>query len=107
MPAETAAKKEYIPYYAEKSKYPGILGWIFSTDHKRIGILYLFSIIIFFLSAVVLGIVMRIHMMPGVKFLTPQQYNAVFTLHGIIQIFLVSGDIPRTPCRFSRPMQIW
>jgi cytochrome c oxidase subunit I len=92
---ESVIKKEYIPYYAEKSKYSGILGWILSTDHKRIGILYLVSILIFFSSAIVLGLLMRLHMLPGMKFLTSQQYNAFFTLHGIIQIFLVV--IPAVP----------
>jgi cytochrome c oxidase subunit I len=92
---ESVLKKEYIPYYYDKTKYPGILGWLFSTDHKRISILYLFSILIFFSSAVILGVLMRLHMLPGLKFLTPQQYNALFTLHGIIQIFLVV--IPAVP----------
>jgi cytochrome c oxidase subunit I len=92
---EIIIKKEYIPYFAGKSKYSGISGWILSTDHKRIGILYLISIFIFFSSAIILGVLMRMHMMPGMKFLTAQQYNALFTLHGIIQIFLVV--IPAVP----------
>lgn len=90
---------EYIPYYADKGKYPGILGWILSTDHKRIGILYLVSVFTFFTAAVILGVLMRINMIPGLKIMTAQQYNAMFTLHGIIQIFLVV--IPAVPTIFG------
>jgi len=91
--------REYAPYFADKGKYPGILGWVLSTDHKRIGILYLMAILVFFTSAVALGVIMRINMLPGHKILTGQQYNAFFTLHGIIQIFLVV--IPAVPTIFG------
>jgi cytochrome c oxidase subunit 1 len=90
---------EYMPYFAEKGKYPGILGWLLATDHKRIGILYLFSVITFFFVAVFIGVLMRINMIPGHPIMTAQQYNAMFTLHGIIQIFLVV--IPAVPTIFG------
>jgi cytochrome c oxidase subunit I len=93
------ADERYIPYFLDKHKYPGILGWILSTDHKRIGILYLISILTFFTGAVVLGVLMRINMIPGFKIMTAQDYNAVFTLHGIIQVFLVV--IPAVPTIFG------
>jgi cytochrome c oxidase subunit 1 len=89
----------YVPYYATKGKLPGILGWIFSTDHKRISILYLVTILTFFLGAVILGVLMRVNMIPGLKIMTAQDYNAMFTLHGIIQIFLVV--IPGVPTIFG------
>jgi len=94
--AETGAS---IPFYADKGRYPGIWGWLFSTDHKRIGILYLVSIAVFFSAAVVLGVLMRVHMLPGMKLLTAEQYNQFFSLHGIIQIFLVV--IPAVPTIFG------
>ena len=89
----------YVPYYADKGKYPGIFGWILSTDHKRIGILYLVSVLTFFVIAVGIGVLMRINMIPGMKIMSAQQYNAMFTLHGIIQIFLVV--IPAVPTIFG------
>jgi cytochrome c oxidase subunit 1 len=79
-----------LPYYARRGGAPGILGWITSTDHKRIGILYLVVILAFFFTAVVLGVLMRIELAsPGPTIMQPQLYNELFTLHGIIQIFLV------------------
>ena len=90
---------DYIPYFLHKGKYPGVLGWLLATDHKRIGLLYLFCIATFFSTAVVIGVIMRINMLHGHVILTPQQYNAAFTLHGIIMIFLVV--IPAVPTIFG------
>ena len=77
----------YLDY---QGKYKGLKGWIFSTDHKRIGLLYLYAIMIFFLVGVTLGELMRqSSIAPGQTIMKPQTYNAMFTLHGIIMIFLV------------------
>jgi cytochrome c oxidase subunit 1 len=95
-------------FYEYQGGYHGILAWIFSTDHKRIGLLYLFSILPFFFTAVTLGFLMRLKLIaPGFGLMGPQTYNALFTLHGIIQIFLVV--IPAIPTIFGNfflPIQI-
>jgi cytochrome c oxidase subunit 1 len=68
---------------------PGIMGWLTSTDHKRIGVLYLASMVTFFLVAMTIGVLMRIEQFTVSKPLfSPQTYNAFFTLHGVIMIFL-------------------
>jgi cytochrome c oxidase subunit 1 len=95
-PDGAAGHAAAVPYYAEPGRRRGILGWITSTDHKRIGILYLVSVLTFFSTAVTLGVLMRIELAsPGPTIMRPQTYNALFTLHGIIQIFLVV--IPAIP----------
>ncbi|MDD1750249.1 MAG: cbb3-type cytochrome c oxidase subunit I [Methanothrix sp.] len=96
------------PYYARRSKKPLILEWITSTDHKRIGILYLCAILTFFFTAVVLGVLMRIELMyPGPTIMSAPTYNALFTLHGIIQIFLVViPGIPTILGNFFLPILI-
>ena len=74
--------------YLEEGGRKGLLGWILSTDHKRIGILYLFSMVLLFLVAVVFGVLMRIEqMIPDAPIFPAQMYNALFTLHGVIMIF--------------------
>lgn len=81
---------EYVSYLDYKGKYKGFLGWIFSTDHKRIALLYLYGIMFFFLVGVLLGEIMRMELMAaGQQLITAQQYNAAFTLHGVIMTFLV------------------
>lgn len=78
----------------------GLSSWIFSTDHKRIGLLYLSLIVAMFLVALVLGLLLRLKLMtPGNTLLGPQTYNAMFTLHGVIMIFLVV--IPSIPATFG------
>jgi cytochrome c oxidase subunit 1 len=88
-----------VPYFADQGKHRGLSGWLLATDHKRIGILYLFAIAAFFTIAVLLGLLMRVNMLPGCRIVSAQMYNALFTLHGIIQIFLVV--IPAVPTIFG------
>jgi cytochrome c oxidase subunit 1 len=78
----------------------GLFSWIFTLDHKRIGILYLYSIGLFFLVAAGLGILMRLELLnPGRDLIEAQTYNQVFTLHGVIMIFLFI--IPSVPAVFG------
>jgi len=91
-----------------RSRYKGLLGWIFSTDHKRIGILYLVSILTFFAVGVSIGILMRLELIaPGPTIVSPSTYNAFFTLHGVIMIFLfIIPGIPAALGNFFIPLQI-
>jgi cytochrome c oxidase subunit I len=68
----------------------GWLSWVATVDHKKIGLMYLFSALIFFLVAGVLALVMRIQLaIPENHFLSPETYNQIFTMHGTTMIFLV------------------
>jgi cytochrome c oxidase subunit I len=92
--------KGYVSFYDTKSRYKGIFSWIFSTDHKRIGLLYLYSILTFFVVGATLGLLMKLELIaPGKTIMGPQSYNAFFTLHGIIMIFLIV--IPGLPAVFG------
>ncbi|MGC8596040.1 MAG: cytochrome c oxidase subunit I [Candidatus Kryptoniota bacterium] len=95
-------------YLLNTGKRSGILSWIFSTDHKRIGIMYLVSTLTFFAVGVTLGLLMRLEMIaPGGKIFSPQTYNELFTLHGVIMIFLfVIPGIPASLGNFFLPIQI-
>lgn len=82
--------------------------WLFTIDHKRIGMLYLWTIMAFFIVGVFLGLAIRLELFaPGETIMGPQEYNAVFTLHGVIMIFLVV--IPSIPAAFGNifmPLQL-
>ncbi len=102
MSAASAAK----PYFEEGRR--GFLGWVTSTDHKRIAILYLVSMVTFFLVAVALGVLMRIEQLTmGQTIMKPTTYNALFTLHGVIMIFLfVLPGLPAVFGNFFLPILI-
>lgn len=83
-------KTEYISYLEHQGKYKGLFAWIFTTDHKRIGLLYMYAIMTFFFVGALLGLSMRLELIaPGETVMKPQTYNGVFTVHGIIMIFMV------------------
>ncbi len=67
----------------------GALGWITTTDHKRIGLLYLFAALVFFLAGGVEALLIRTQLIrPENGLVGPQTYDALFTLHGVTMIFL-------------------
>ena len=86
----------------------GIRSWIFSTDHKRIGLLYLHTIMLLFAFGAVLGLLLRLELIaPGRTIMGPQAYNALFTLHGVNMIFLVViPSIPTTFGNFFLPLHL-
>ena len=98
----------HVSYLKEKSKYKGIFAWIFSTDHKRIALLYLYSIMAFFIVGATLGLLMKFELIaPGKTVMGAETYNGIFTLHGIIMIFLiVIPGIPAVFGNFMLPIQI-
>ncbi len=83
-------KYKHESYLEHKGKYKGIFSWLLSTDHKRIAILYLNSIAFFFIVAAILGFLMRVEKFaPGETIMDAQTYNGLFTIHGVIMIFIV------------------
>jgi cytochrome c oxidase subunit 1 len=83
-------KYSHVSYLEHKGGHKGIWAWLLSTDHKKIGLLYLNSIVFFFFVAAILGLLMKIEKIaPGQTIMTAQTYNGVFTIHGVIMIFIV------------------
>jgi cytochrome c oxidase subunit 1 len=97
-----------ISYLDYTGSSTGIRAWIFSTDHKRIAILYLVAMSAFFFVGVGLGLTMRLELLwPGRDFVEPATYNSLFTLHGVIMIFLFAiPGIPAVLGNFMLPLQI-
>jgi cytochrome c oxidase subunit 1 len=74
----------------QRAAQSGFLSWIMTVDHKRIGILYLLSATVFFMVGGLEALLMRIQLaQPESKFLSPDMYNQIFTMHGTTMIFLV------------------
>src|SRR5512145_534091 len=77
-------------YLNHQGKYRGLKSWLLTTDHKKIGVMYFYVIIAFFFIAALLGVLMRTELIkPGETFMGPQVYNGLFTVHGIIMIFII------------------
>src|SRR6202165_2407763 len=67
----------------------GIISWLTTVDHKKIGILYLYTTCVFFLVGGLFALLMRTQLAVGNNhFLAPQTYNEIMTLHGTTMIFL-------------------
>jgi len=68
----------------------GWLAWFTTTDHKKIGILYMVTSLFFFGVGGIEALLIRVQLAaPEAKVLTPQEYNNIFTMHGTTMIFLV------------------
>jgi cytochrome c oxidase subunit I+III len=78
----------------------GLLGWLTTTDHKRIGLLYFFTTLAFFGAGGVEALLMRTQLEgPNGTVLSPSAYNQVMTMHGVTMIFLFV--IPMTTGAFG------
>jgi len=86
----------------------GVLGWLKTTDHKRIGLMYLFATLIFFGAGGIEALLVRTQLIgPDLHVLSPKAYDQVFTMHGVTMIFLFV--IPMTTGAFGNyliPLQI-
>ncbi len=70
--------------------YKGIWSWIATVDHKRIGVMYGLASFFFFLVGGLEALLIRIQLArPENAFLSPDQYNRIFTMHGTTMVFLV------------------
>ncbi|MDB5065230.1 MAG: Cytochrome c oxidase subunit type, partial [Chloroflexi bacterium] len=70
-------------------KNKGLISWLTTVDHKKLGILYLYTTFFFFLIGGIMALLVRVQLAePQNKFLTPAQYNQIFTMHGTTMIFL-------------------
>jgi cytochrome c oxidase subunit 1 len=68
----------------------GLYEWLTTTDHKKIGILYVVNSFIFFFLGGILALLVRSELaQPGIQFLTDEHvYNQIFTMHGTVMIFM-------------------
>ena len=81
--------------------------WVTTTDHKKIGILYLFSSFAFFVVGGIFALLIRLELaQPGTQLLQPHLYNQIFTLHGTLMIFLFVFPVLNGFGNYFVPLQI-
>jgi cytochrome c oxidase subunit 1 len=101
-PVEVEAPNNYI-----NAEY-GLKSWLFTQDHKRIAVLYLISITFFFLLGGIFATLIRLELAtPAADLVESNTYNKLFTMHGIIMVFLfLVPSIPATLGNFLIPPMI-
>src|ERR1700746_3368637 len=82
--------------------------WLLTTDHKRIGLLYLFTIIFFFAIAATAAAIMRLNLLTARGDLVQAEtYNKLFTTHGVVMVwFFLIPSIPTVLGNFLLPLMI-
>jgi cytochrome c oxidase subunit 1 len=100
------AAGELEPSYLDAKQ--GLRHWLVTLDHKRIGVMYLFGIIIAFLVGGTFALLIRAELFfPGKQLVDEDQYNQLFTLHGAIMVFLVIiPGLPAAIGNFNLPIQL-
>ena len=78
----------------KRSLGAAIVNWVTSTDHKLIGYLYLITATIWFFVAGLMALAIRAELaVPGLQFVSLEQYNQLFTMHGTIMLFLFATPL--------------
>jgi len=102
FPTPTAPREHYL-----NVNY-GVKSWLLTTDHKRIALLYLTSITLFFFLGGFFAVLIRLELMtPAGDLVQSETYNKLFTMHGLIMIFFfLIPSIPAVLGNFLVPMMI-
>lgn len=108
VPTHTEAPAREMPRESYLNDGYGIKSWLLTLDHKRIGILYMIAVSIFFLMGALFAMTIRLELMtPGGDLMEAETYNKMFTMHGVVMVFFVL--IPAIPAilgNFLIPLMI-
>ena len=93
---------------AAKSKGRILVDWLTTTDHKKIGYLYLITSVIYFVIAGVMALVIRAQLAaPGLEIVaSKEQYNQLFTMHGTIMLLMFATPLFAAFANILMPVQI-
>ncbi len=101
-----AVNVERAPYRTDWRRGK-VASWVTTVDHKRIGILYLWTTLAFFAIGGILALLIRTQLLtPNESFLTKSSYNEAVTIHGTTMIFLVLVPIAAAFGNFLVPLMI-
>ncbi|QYN19211.1 cytochrome c oxidase subunit I [Amycolatopsis sp. DSM 110486] len=96
------------PYPARISaKGAALLRLFHTTDHKQIGIMYLVTAFAFFMAGGAMAMLIRTELArPGLQFLSQEQYNQLFTMHGTVMLLMYATPVLFGFANFVLPLQI-
>jgi cytochrome c oxidase subunit 1 len=86
----------------------GLKSWLLTKDHKRIALLYLWSITAFFFLGGFFALMIRLELLtPAADLVQPETYNKLFTMHGVVMVFFfLIPSIPATLGNFLIPIMV-
>ncbi len=85
----------------------GWLSWLTTVDHKRLGLLYIFTSFLFMGAASIEAFLIRLQLaVPGNTLLSPDVYNQMFTMHGVTMVFLAIMPLGIGFANYFVPLQI-
>jgi heme/copper-type cytochrome/quinol oxidase subunit 1 len=86
----------------------GLKSWLFTLDHKRIGVMYLFGVLIAFALGGTFALLLRTELLtPGKTFVEADTYNRFYTLHGAVMVFIfIIPSIPSALGNFVLPLHL-
>ena len=95
------------PEHPHVAVAPGILGWLTTTDHKKIGISYMVTAFGFFMLGGALAEIIRAQLFsPESRLVSPGTYNEIFTMHGSIMMYLFIVPFAIGLANYLVPLQI-
>jgi cytochrome c oxidase subunit 1 len=107
VPADTTTTPQSFRLLARPKAQTGFWSWITTIDHKKIGIMYFVAAMVFFVVAGVEALLLRVQLaVPNNDFLTPDQYNQIFTMHGVTMVFFVGIPLGSAFFNYLLPLQI-
>jgi len=103
-----AASIGSLPKFLQRpTTYSGIWGWIVTVDHKKIGVMYAFTAIFFFLVGGLEAVVIRTQLaFASNELVSPDIYNQLFTMHALTMIFLAIMPLAVSFFNLIVPLQI-
>jgi cytochrome c oxidase subunit 1 len=103
-PTPISTRFDEVPHRSRTSVVAELLR---TTDHKVIGRMYMVTSLVFFAIGGVLALLMRAELArPGMQFLSPEQYNQLFTMHGTIMLLLFATPMVFAFANLVLPLQI-
>ena len=89
------------------SEHSGLWSWLATVDHKRIGVLYLFTALTFFVVGGLEAVIIRAQLQgPNGTLVSAETFNQLFTMHGTTMVFLVIMPLSAAFFNFLIPLQI-
>ena len=103
----TTTERPTTTIYRRPRAKRGLVAWLTTLDHKRIGVMYGYTAFTFFLIGGVEALLLRVHLAQAdSEFLTAGAYNAMFTMHGTTMIFLVVMPLASAFMNYLLPLQL-